>query len=226
MALLLKLLSSLVLVAALLEKPSGKLAIRDAALVDTADGATCCCTPPNCTCCDKAITSITVSITGIADSSEDDLYCTGCSSLNKNIAIPWDGDCTGSAIFKDSDSLDGDPYDGEYDVNCYIQDDPDVLFDDYSNVVYTIDWAITCDFDFGTGLYSLKLTVWLWANRTGRVDLVTWEKEVTDLEEEESKDCSLLNGLMPVIFNIGNPSPGADCDYSGATCTVTINEAA
>lgn len=222
-------LQSLVVVGALLLK-DGALATKDGALLKTDNGTGCCCGPLNCACCNRSIVGVIVSIAGIADgpdrvSGGSTFYCEGCGSLNKNILIPYNGDCTGSVSYSDFDAGVAIPAPG-FDVDCWVDDPFDDPFqlDTYERNTITYSWTISCDFDFETGTYSLTLDVLVdgFNDAEGSYNIATFQKVVDGLTEAESKECTLLNGAVPLISTIG--SIDGDCNFAGISCTATVQE--
>lgn len=222
-------LQSFVLVGALLIK-DGALAKFGDGLLSTDGGTGCCCGPLNCACCNRSIVGVIVSIAGIADgppreSGDSTFYCEGCGSLNKNILIPYTGDCNGQVSYSDFDAGIAIPAPG-FDVDCYVDDPFDDPFqlDTYERNTIIYSWSISCDFDFETGEYSLTLTVTVdgFNDDAGLYNIATFVKTVGGLTEEESKECTLLNGAVPRTFTIG--SIEGDCNFAGISCTATVQE--
>ena len=232
-AFLYAILQSLVLTAALLEQPSGKLAIRGGALVITDAGKDCCCGTPNCHCCEKEITGVLLEFAGIGNSPTlsgggGDARCEGCDSLNKTVLVPWESDCGGFVNYADADAVDPVSPVG-FDVDCFFDPfgaSPEVPAPYWDEYTIEIVWSITCDLDFDTGLTTLTLDVTyrMYQPLAGAVDIATFQKVVPDLDIDEAKKCkTYLDGSVPRTFTIGE-MPGG-CDFSGITCTATLQEA-
>lgn len=98
-ALLLKLLSSFILVGALLEKSPGQLGVKDGKLVTTGNGTGCCCAPNVCSCClpGHRLKSMTVQIT-VPKTAE--IICEPlCTDFNASFLLVF---TAGSAITTDN----------------------------------------------------------------------------------------------------------------------------